>query len=71
MVCRRFLVGNGPPSVVCNWTDRTAACVLALCQVTGPLLRLILCHFFFFERIFLFYLYLLPFPPPSFLLIFF
>lgn len=29
---RSFRVGNGPPSVVCNWTDRTAACVLALSQ---------------------------------------
>jgi hypothetical protein len=27
-----YRVGYGPPSVVCNWTDRTAACVLALSQ---------------------------------------
>eukprot|EP00048_Salpingoeca_helianthica_P000569 m.42449 g.42449 ORF g.42449 m.42449 type:complete len:1062 (-) comp10655_c0_seq1:234-3419(-) len=27
-----YRVGAGPPSVVCNWTDRTAACALALSQ---------------------------------------
>eukprot|EP00039_Didymoeca_costata_P007668 m.102414 g.102414 ORF g.102414 m.102414 type:complete len:1182 (+) comp13774_c0_seq1:133-3678(+) len=29
---RLFRVGAGPPSLVCNWTDRTAACSLALSQ---------------------------------------
>eukprot|EP00047_Mylnosiga_fluctuans_P021074 m.100094 g.100094 ORF g.100094 m.100094 type:complete len:1037 (-) comp8740_c0_seq3:198-3308(-) len=29
---RTFRVGAGPPSVICNWSDRTAACALALSQ---------------------------------------
>jgi hypothetical protein len=27
-----YRVGHGPPSVVCNWSDRAAACALALAQ---------------------------------------
>eukprot|EP00049_Salpingoeca_infusionum_P007389 m.119774 g.119774 ORF g.119774 m.119774 type:complete len:1250 (+) comp13679_c2_seq6:283-4032(+) len=27
---QEFLVNHGPPGVVCNWTDRTAACALTL-----------------------------------------
>eukprot|EP00730_Choanoeca_flexa_P000277 TRINITY_DN10127_c0_g1_i1.p1 TRINITY_DN10127_c0_g1~~TRINITY_DN10127_c0_g1_i1.p1 ORF type:complete len:1081 (+),score=238.98 TRINITY_DN10127_c0_g1_i1:101-3343(+) len=27
---RNFLVGHGPPSLICNWTDRTAAAALAM-----------------------------------------
>lgn len=29
---RAFRIGAGPPSIVCNWTDRTAACALTLSQ---------------------------------------
>ena len=27
---QKYRIGAGPPSIVCNWTERTAACILAL-----------------------------------------